>query len=110
MTPIPDRGLDARRRSCRAGNGFVTEVPRCTATLYPCRTAVPSIRLLESTFRGVAMSMKTALSAIAFACLLPTAAAAQAATGWPEVVKQFDVYVQADQVVGASILYMRDGK
>jgi len=56
------------------------------------------------------MSMKTALSAFAFACLLPIAAAAQQSAGWPEVVKQFDAYVQADQVVGASILYMHDGK
>ena len=56
------------------------------------------------------MSKTSILRAIAFACLLPTAAAAQGPGGWPEVVRQFDAYVQADQVVGASILYMRDGK
>jgi CubicO group peptidase (beta-lactamase class C family) len=29
---------------------------------------------------------------------------------WPDVVRQFDAYMQADKTVGASILYMRDGK
>lgn len=56
------------------------------------------------------MSKTSILRAIAFACLLPTVAAAQEAGGWPNVVRKFDAYVEADQVVGASILYMRDGK
>src|SRR5271169_4244923 len=56
------------------------------------------------------MSKTSILRAIAFACLLPTAAAAQGSGGWPDVVRQFDAYVQTDQVVGGSILYMRDGK
>jgi len=29
---------------------------------------------------------------------------------WNDVVREFDAYVQADKVVGGSILYMRDGK
>lgn len=29
---------------------------------------------------------------------------------WPAVVRQFDAYMTADQIVGGSILYMRDGK
>lgn len=53
--------------------------------------------------------MKRLLLATAFACVLPTAAA-QAPSGWPDVVRQFDAYVEADKVVGGSILYMRDGK
>jgi CubicO group peptidase (beta-lactamase class C family) len=35
---------------------------------------------------------------------------AQVPSGWGDVVQQFDSYVAADQVVGGSILFMRDGK
>jgi CubicO group peptidase (beta-lactamase class C family) len=55
------------------------------------------------------MSIKRFLYAIAFACLVPTAAA-QGPTAWPDVVRQFDAYVEADKVVGGSILYVREGK
>jgi CubicO group peptidase (beta-lactamase class C family) len=56
------------------------------------------------------MSITNVLRAIALTCLIPTAAAAQGASDWPEVVRQFDAYVGADKIVGGSILYMRDGK
>ncbi len=35
---------------------------------------------------------------------------AQAPAGWTELVRQFDAYVATDKIVGASILYMKDGK
>jgi len=53
--------------------------------------------------------MKNVLLAVALAFIVP-AAAAQAPQGWPAVVRQFDAYMQADQIVGGSILYMRDGR
>jgi CubicO group peptidase (beta-lactamase class C family) len=42
--------------------------------------------------------------------LLAPMAAAQTPAKWTDVVRQFDTYMEADKVVGGSILYMRDGK
>ena len=50
-----------------------------------------------------------AAAAIVFACLVSTAHA-QVPSAWADVIRQFDSYVDADKVVGGSILYMRDGK
>ncbi|HJQ39943.1 MAG TPA: serine hydrolase domain-containing protein [Thermoanaerobaculia bacterium] len=50
--------------------------------------------------------MKSALLAL---LLLAPAAIAQTQR-WDAVVKQFDAYMEADKVVGGSILYLRDGK
>lgn len=41
---------------------------------------------------------------------LVPASYAQAPAGWAELVRQFDAYVATDKIVGASILYMKDGK
>lgn len=57
----------------------------------------------------VSLSIKHAVAAIVFACLVP-AAQAQVPGAWADVVREFDAYVGADQVVGGSILFMRDGK
>ena len=53
--------------------------------------------------------MKDVLSVLALLLLAP-AAAAQVPAGWSDLVNEFDAYVASDSVVGASILYMRDGK
>jgi CubicO group peptidase (beta-lactamase class C family) len=53
--------------------------------------------------------MKNVLLAVALAFIVP-AAAAQAPQGWPAIVRQFDTYMDADKIVGGSILYTRDGK
>ena len=48
---------------------------------------------------------------LAAAALLPGPVAAQgAAPGWGALTAQFDAYVRADQVVGASLAWVRDGR
>jgi CubicO group peptidase (beta-lactamase class C family) len=53
--------------------------------------------------------MKNVLLAAALAFIVP-AATAQAPQGWTAVLRQFDKYMEADKIVGGSILYMRAGK
>ncbi|HEX7832581.1 MAG TPA: serine hydrolase domain-containing protein [Thermoanaerobaculia bacterium] len=53
--------------------------------------------------------MKRIAAAIVFACLVQSVNG-QTPDGWSDVVRQFDAYVQADKIVGGSILYLRDGK
>jgi CubicO group peptidase (beta-lactamase class C family) len=55
--------------------------------------------------RSTATTVLCALSAV-----LPNVLAAQAPTGWDAFTRSFQSYVEADQVVGASVLIMRDGK
>ena len=47
---------------------------------------------------------------LAALALLPRASIAQAPAGWDAFTRTFQSYVDADQVVGASVLLMRDGK
>ena len=42
--------------------------------------------------------------------LVPTLAAAQTPPGWEPFTRAFQTYVQTDRVVGASVLFMREGK
>lgn len=55
------------------------------------------------------MLIKRLLPVVALACIA-SSAAAQVPGDWPDVVRQFDAYIEADKIVGGSILYMRDGK
>ena len=41
---------------------------------------------------------------------LAVPAAAQGPTGWPEFTRAFQAYVDSDRVVGASVVYVRDGR
>lgn len=55
--------------------------------------------------------MSRIAAALVLASLVSTAGAQAPPPGaWADVVKQFDSYVEADKVVGGSILLMRDGK
>jgi CubicO group peptidase (beta-lactamase class C family) len=54
---------------------------------------------------------RAAIGVIAVAALSPPPLPAQGAPpGWPALTRQFDTYVQADQVVGASLAFVADGR
>lgn len=54
---------------------------------------------------------KAALALLAAAALAPSPLAAQGAPpGWPALTGQFDAYVKSDQIVGASLAWVRDGR
>jgi CubicO group peptidase (beta-lactamase class C family) len=55
---------------------------------------------------GMSMNVIRALVLL----LLVPAAHAQTPDAWADLVRHFDAYVATDKIVGASILYMRDGK
>lgn len=57
----------------------------------------------------MSLPTKHILAAVLVAGLAVTASAQSPAT-WTDVVKDFDSYVEAEQLVGGSILLMRDGK
>lgn len=52
----------------------------------------------------------TALRLFAIAFLVPSAALAQAPAGWEEFTKTFQAYADSDQVVGASVVLMKNGR
>jgi CubicO group peptidase (beta-lactamase class C family) len=52
----------------------------------------------------------TALRYVATALLLPAAALAQAPAGWTDFTKTFQAYADSDQVVGASVVLMKNGR
>jgi CubicO group peptidase (beta-lactamase class C family) len=47
---------------------------------------------------------------VAFALLSAAPAAAQAPANWPEFTRVFQAYVDSDRVVGASVVFVRDGR
>jgi CubicO group peptidase (beta-lactamase class C family) len=52
--------------------------------------------------------MRRHLIAIALCAAAPVAA--QAPAGWPEFTRAFQAYADSDKVVGASVVYVRDGR
>ena len=44
------------------------------------------------------------------AALAPTLAAAQAPAAWPAFTRTFAAYVDSDRVVGARVIYMKNGR
>ncbi|HVE33225.1 MAG TPA: serine hydrolase domain-containing protein [Gemmatimonadaceae bacterium] len=52
--------------------------------------------------------MRRHLIAIALCAAVPVAA--QAPAGWPEFTRAFQAYADSDKVVGASVVYVRDGR
>lgn len=57
------------------------------------------------------MARRAALALVAAAALLPSPSSAQGPPpGWPALTRQFDAYVASDQVVGASLAWVRDGR
>ena len=54
---------------------------------------------------------RAALALVAAAALVPSLGSAQGPPpGWPALTRQFDAYVASDQVVGASLAWVRDGR
>lgn len=53
--------------------------------------------------------MKNLIRSLVLLSLVP-AAYAQTPAAWTDLVRHFDAYVATDKIVGASILYLRDGK
>ena len=53
--------------------------------------------------------MKNLIRSLVLWSLVP-AAYAQTPVAWTDLVRHFDAYVATDKIVGASILYLRDGK
>ena len=54
---------------------------------------------------------RAALALLAAAALAPHPLAAQGPPpGWPALTGQFDAYVKSDQIVGATLAWVRDGR
>jgi CubicO group peptidase (beta-lactamase class C family) len=54
--------------------------------------------------------MKTSLAVATALMIAPTAGVAQAPAGWPEFTRKFQAYADSDQVVGASVVLMKNGR